>query len=170
MRKLILVALMATVPASAFALTPGEVIGSIFNFILDNIDKSNGGTINTNAKVILKSNANNIILGRLFFDKQGNVDQVSFPACGPNSANKRVDRVRLRVAEANAYVDTVRLTFQNGSTQTISVGDEFAKGTNSSWVNIGNNRCIRKIRASGEAQGGNKVTYTAVTFVGRLAN
>ena len=170
MKKLIIVALMGLIPASSFAVTPGEVASGIFDFILDQIQKKNGA-IDTNAKVILKSNGNRLILGRVFLDKSGtDVDTVNFPACGKNSTNKRVDRIRLRVAEAKAYIGQVRLTYQNGSTATINVGDEFPKGSNSSWVNLGANRCIRKIRASGEALGGNKVTYTAVTFVGRLAN
>lgn len=171
MKKLIIVTLMALVPTSAFALTPGEVASGIFEFILNQIDKNNNGQVNTNSKVILKSNNNRIILGRLFLDKSGNdVDTVNFPACGANSANKRVDRLRLKVDEAKAGIGQVRLTYQNGNSVNINVNDEFAKGENSSWVDLGANRCIRKIRVTGEAMGGNKVTYTAITFVGRLAN
>ncbi len=162
---------MAVVPASSFALTPGEVAGGIFDFILDQIIKKGNGQIDTNAKVILKTNGNRIILGRVFLDKGANdTDTLNLPACGNKSLNKRVDRVRLRVAEANAYIDNVRITFQNGTSATLNVDDTFAKKSNSSWVNIGDNRCIRKIRVTGQAQGGNKVTYSAVTFVGRLAN
>jgi len=169
MKKLIIIALMGLVPASAFAVTPGDVIGSIFEFILDHINHKADGTVDTTQKVILKKNNGNLILARVYLKKPaGSTDSVSLPKCS-NTANERVDRIRLKVAENAAHINSVTFTYQNGTSQTAQVDDDFNKGENSGWVNFGVDRCIRKISIKGHSNGAAAKAVSAVTFVGRIA-
>jgi hypothetical protein len=173
MKKLLILAALTLLPLGAQATTPEDFFNNFFEFILNNIQKDKTGNIDTTKKVILQENAaGNIILGRLFLNKNTNsADAVSFPQCGPNKKNKRADRLRLKVAEAAAYIDKVKITYQNGASEVANVNDNFAKGENSGWYDLkGNNRCIQKIRVTGHAKGGANVTYTVITFVGRISN
>jgi len=171
MKKILLV-IALILPLSASAVSPGEIFGSIFNLILDQIKKDQNGNVDQNAKVILKWNGNRIIFGRVFIDSnKGDVDTLNLPGCGPNKLNKAVHQVRLRVAEAAVHINTVKITFNNGNSATVDVDDKFAKGENSSWYNLpGDARCIRKIRVNGYTTSNVNNKVSAITFVGRRQN
>lgn len=147
---------------------PGPFINGIFKLIESEINKDN--------KVVLQDDGDQILLGRVFLDTNKEVDTLTLPACGNKSANKRVDRVRFIVRRNAAYIDQVRITFQNNTTQIFNVEDKFAQGETSGWVNLkGNsNRCIKRIRVTGEVKvkpvkkGVKPDNRAAVNFIGEI--
>ena len=148
---------------------PTNFFNGIFNLIENEINK--------NDKVVLEDDGDQIILGRGFLDRNKEVDTVNLPNCSAKSGNQRVSRLRLIVRRNPAYIEDVRIRFQNGQSQNFRVRSEFKKGQSSGWVRLtsgGNNRCIRSIRVTG-AVPENVTTSSlkpdvrsAVNFVGEI--
>lgn len=173
MRKIVLIIALLTSSISMAAPTPEQIFGSVFEFIINQIQKDKNGNAVETGKVILQDNNNRIILARLFLGTNNNdADSVSLPACGPNKRNKRVEALRFRVAEANVYLQRVRITYQNNQTTTVDVNDTFPRNTNSGWYDLpgkADTRCIKAIRVVGQAMANNPNKKAVLTFIGAKA-
>lgn len=157
MKKLLVLSLLL-IGASAQALDPKDVFGTIFDIIVSEINKDQpkpGKPIPpTNDGVILKDSGDKIVLGRLKINENKTMDTVRFPDCVKKGAgNKRVSRVRFYVNEADVDVNTVTVTFQNDESKVFKLGQVYADGDASGWLtfrNSPNGRCIKKISVEAE--------------------
>ncbi len=139
---------------------PEEVFGSFLDLILDQVEKDkNDNSINwvddngfdwQNGKVVLQDMGDKILLAQLEIGPAG-VDSVELPRCIFGD-NQRVSHLRLLVSKADVMIDTVRVTFQNNTTQLISVEDNYLKGEKTGWMPLkgAKDRCIKRLRVTGE--------------------
>lgn len=201
MRKLILLVALCFGATSHAEVKPEDIIGGIFDIIQDQMNNNNSGTPgyhNDNPgtfappfppgwpggpggpgpgpnnpggnKVILKDNGKNLVMGALHILENGSSDQVNFPACG--NKNKRVKALRFRTDNAAVYVNTIWVTFQNNQTISVNVNKWFQMNTASSWFQLGQDRCIKRIQATGQAHDHTNhplKIYSIMTFVGQKA-
>jgi Protein of unknown function (DUF2541) len=178
-KKFIVLFLFAVSAATVQAKIDGdEVAAGIFGFILGKIIEKKKGkkddefVWDESDKVILKKVNNQLVLGNVVLKPSGVADAVAFPRCNV-SKNDPVGALRFRVDQANVYVRHIQITYQNGERENVSVNRSFAKGTSSDWYNLQgkNDRCVKRIRVSGESLSSGKTWQTRnsiVTFVGWL--
>ena len=174
-KKYLVLFLFAVSAATAQAKIDGdEVAAGIIGFILGkmyekNKDKKDDIVWGNNDKVILKHNGDQLILGNVVLKPNGASDSVSFPQCNV-SKNDPVRALRFRIDQADVYVQNVQITFQNGKRENVPVNRSFSKKSSSSWYNVaGQQRCIKKIRVSGESLSNGKTWQTRnalLTFIG----
>ncbi len=153
MKKFVFVlAFLASTVASA-QVAPEEIFGGILDIIQDQINKDQGKSTGYGPGVILKDIGNNrIALGRVRLDADGQ-GQVSFvlPKCN-QSENQAVTALRFRIDNADAYVDRVRIAFQNGETETVDVDKVYDENSVSDWYEIeGGKRCVKSITVRGKS-------------------
>lgn len=145
----------------------GFILGKMYQ---KNKDKKDDNIVwENNDKVILKHVNNQLILGNVVLKPNGLPDSVSFPQCKV-SKNDPVRALRFRIDQADVYVRSVQITYQNGQRENVAVDRTFGKKSSSSWYNIdGQQRCIQKIRVSGESLSNGKTWQTRnalLTFIG----
>ncbi len=177
LKKFLVLFLFAVSSATVQAKIDGDeaIAIGIIGFILGKIHQKNKDKKDDdfvwedNDKVILKHVNNQLILGNVILKPTGVSDSVSFPVCA-KSKNDPVRALRFRIDQANAYVTSVRITYQNGQRENVSVERSFAKKSSSSWYNVdGQQRCIKNIRVSGESFSSGKTWQTrnsVLTFIG----
>lgn len=200
MKHLLLMALVFTGFSAHAQVQPEQIFGTIWDIIQDKINEDKG--VNNpppvidnewnygDNKVLLQQKGDQILLGRLSFDRTTDFDVVDLPRCNA-SPNQRIDRLRFAVQRGNLYVERLRVTFQNGQTQVFDINDDFMDGDRSAWIDLrGANRCIKRIRMTGELltgpswsggnnngnfnihfgnnNGPNKNRRAVVNFVGRI--
>ncbi len=177
MKKFLVLFLFSVSAATAQAKIDGDealAIG-IIGFILGklqqkNKDKKDDNIVwENNDKVVLKHVNDQLILGTVVLKPFGNTDSVSFPKCNV-SKNDPVRALRFRVNQANVYVRSIQITYQNGDRENVSVNRNFRTQSSSDWYNLsGDQRCVRKIRATGESLSNGKTWQTrnsVLTFIG----
>lgn len=182
MVKFLIVLIFAMSSASAQAKIDGEDIikGIIGAIIIDKIidhqkDKEDDGFVwDDQSEVILKDVGSQLILGTVVMPVGGSTETIIFPSCSAKTGNKRLSNLRFRVDQADAYVRSIRLTYQNGERENVFVDEVFRRKTSSDWYRLDQgNRCIKQIRVSGEALGSGKSwkdRNSVLTFVGAKVN
>ena len=77
-------------------------------------------------------------------------DVVILPPCKVSS-NRKVSKLSLRVTRYSAEIDSLKVVYQNGDKQMLSVKDHFAPNATSRWIDLeGDARCISKIVVKGD--------------------
>ncbi len=150
-KKILIVFLFAVSAATVQAKIDGDdiakvVIGIILGKMYEkNKHKKDDNIVWDNSdKVILKHSGDQLILANLVLQPRGSSDSVTLPRCKV-SKNEPVYAVRFRVDQSDVYVRSVALTYQNGSSETVSVNRNFRKGASSSWYELsGQGRCVQK--------------------------
>jgi len=76
-------------------------------------------------------------------------DAITLPACGTLS-NPNLRAVQLRVSQAPADIELVRVTFGNGQIEYLPIREQFLPGSETRWVQLmGGSRCIQRIAVIG---------------------
>jgi hypothetical protein len=89
-------------------------------------------------------------LGDVQLKDSRDIDVVQLPAC-PVSANIPVRQLQVKVKGRRAQINSLRITYYNGSTQELNVKKHFSPGETSRWIDLnGDARCIQKIRVNGD--------------------
>jgi hypothetical protein len=153
MKKVLLVlALFASNVASA-AIQPEDIFGGILDLIQDQInkDKNPGWDEDYGSGVILKDLDNDrIALGRIRLDEDNSTGSFVLPKCN-TSPNAFVSALRFRITGADAYVRRVRIAYQNGDMENVSVDETYESGTASDWYQVDTGkRCVKSITVRGE--------------------
>lgn len=183
MVKFLMVLIFAVSSATAQAKVKGEdiIAGIIGGIIIGKIikhqkekDKEDDFVWEDQSDVILKDVGSQLILGTVVMPTGGSTEIVSFPSCEAKTGNKRLNHLRFRVDQADVYVRSIRITYQNGERENVYVDDVFSRKTSSDWYRLDQgNRCIKQIRVSGEALGSGKTwkdRNAVLTFVGNKTN
>jgi hypothetical protein len=108
-------------------------------------------------------------LGDVQLREGKDLDVVRLPSC-KRSANDRVSQLRVAVRGHAAELDRLRVVYQNGDSQVLSVKQRFAAGDRSRWIDLdGKRRCIEKIVVLGDADtlGWRPGAQARVVFLGR---
>ena len=182
MIKLLMVFMFVISAATAHAKPDAEDIikgiigGIIIGKIIDHEkDKEDDGFVwEDQNDVILKDVGSQLILGTVVMPVGGSTEIVMFPSCSSKTGNKRLDDLRFRVDQADVYVRSIRITYQNGDRENVFVDEVFGRKTSSDWYRLAQgDRCIKQIRVSGEALGSGKTwkdRNAVLTFVGNKKN
>jgi hypothetical protein len=95
-------------------------------------------------------------------------DVVNLQPC-KTSNNRPVTKLQMVVTRYQAEIDRLKVVYQNGEDQVLSVRDVFKAGTTSRWIDLsGNARCIDKIIVLGDTntRGKKPLKQAHVTFWG----
>lgn len=150
MKKVLLVlALFASNVASA-DIQPEDIFGGILDIIQDQINKDKN-PVSYGPGVILKDIGNDrIALGRIRLDENNSMGSFVLPKC-KTSPNVAVSALRFHVTGADAYVRRVRIVYQNGDMENVSVDEIYESGTPSNWYQVDTgSRCVKSITVRGE--------------------
>lgn len=163
MKRLIFVIALAT-SANAYAqFNPFDFFNAILGIIESEV---NGGT-----GPILEDSGDLIALGQVVLNRNKDQDTLSLPRCRTNG-NERVSQLRFVVRKNKVFIERIRVQYQNNNVQTFIVNRTYRDRASSGWINLrgGNDRCIRKIRVTGqvgETNGNLASTRSVISFVGR---
>jgi len=111
--------------------------------------------------------ADEVRLGVVHLTDAPDRDVLVLPPC-PESGNKPVNRLMMRVEERQADIRDLEVMFHNGDHQNLEVRQVFQPGSSSRWIDMaGDARCIKKIKIIGDTnnirRGGKQAR---VTFIG----
>ena len=82
-----------------FGINGGIILGKI----IEKQNKDEDSWTNSD-KLILKDTGNQLVMANLALPAHGGSDSVRFPECNKNTRNRRVDALRFRVDNADAFV------------------------------------------------------------------
>jgi hypothetical protein len=90
------------------------------------------------------------VLGKVRLGDAKDRDVVNLAPCKASS-NTPVRKLKIVAKKHQAEIDKLKVVYQNGEQQVLSVRDTFRAGTDSRWIDLaGNARCIDKIIVIGD--------------------
>ncbi|MBY0384421.1 hypothetical protein K2X05_04610, partial [bacterium] len=126
MVKFLMVFIFVLSSATVQAKPDGEdiikgIIGAIIigKIIKNQKEKDDGFVWEDQNDVILKDVGSQLILGTVVMPLGGSTEIVMFPSCDAKTGNKRLDHLRFRVDQADVYVRSIRITYQNGERENV---------------------------------------------------
>jgi hypothetical protein len=153
MKKVLLVLALCASNVALADIQPEDIFGGILDIIQDQInkDKNPGWDEDYGPGVILKDLGDDrIALGRIRLDKDNSIGSFVLPKC-KTSPNELVSALRFRITGADAYVRRVRIVYQNGDMENVSVDETYESGTASDWYQVDTgSRCVKSITVRGE--------------------